>query len=87
MASNISINSIASDVFFVEQSSNDPSLPRSNTPIVLNSTEMSGSDAREMISISSIATPGPQIVTIDSDSNEPTMTYGFERQPPLFNQA
>ena len=36
-----------------------------------------------MISISSIASPEPQIVTIYDDSNEPTMPYGFGRQFPL----
>ena len=36
-----------------------------------------------MISISSIASPEPPIVTIDSDSNEPTMPYGFGWQPPI----
>ena len=87
MASNISINSIDSDVFYVEQSSNDPILPRPNTPIVLNSTEMSGNDAREKISISSIASPGQQIVTFDSDSNEPTMPYGLGRQLLSCHQA
>ena len=69
--------------FYVEQSSNDQSVPRPNTPIVLNSTEISGDDTREMISISSIASPEPQIVTIDDDSNEPTMPYGFGRQLPI----
>ena len=82
MASNSSLNSTDSDVFYVEQSSNDQSIPRPNTPIVLNSTEISGDDTREMISISSIASPEPQIVTIDDDSNEPTMPYGFGRQLP-----
>ena len=42
-----------------------------------------------MISISSVASPEPQIVTIDDDSNEPTMPYGFGRQfptvPPSLN--
>ena len=89
IASNISINSTNSDVFYVEKSSNDPSLPKPNTPIFLNSTEMSGNDTREMISISSIASPGPHFGTIDSDLNEPTMPYGFERQllfiPPSLN--
>ena len=83
MAANMSINLIDSDVFYVEQSSNDPNIPRPNMPIVLNSTEMSGSDSRELISISSIPSPEPQIVTIDSDSNEPTTPYGFGRQPPV----
>ena len=83
MALNSSLNSTDSDVFYVEQSSNDQSVPRPNTPIVVNSTEISGDDSREMISISSIASPEPQIVTIDDDSNEPTMPYGFGRQLPI----
>ena len=69
--------------FCVEQSSNDLSISRPNTPIVLNSTEISADDTREMISISSIASPEPQIVTIGDDSNEPTMPYGFGRQFPI----
>ena len=83
MPSNSSLISTDSDVFYVEQSSNDQSIPRPNTPIVLNSTEISGDDTRETISISSIASPEPQIVTIDDDSNEPTMPYGFGRQFPI----
>ena len=83
MASNLSSNSIESDVFYVEQSSNDQSPPKPNTPINLNSTEMSGNHTRKMISISSIASLEPQIVTTDSDSNEPTMPYGFGRQFPI----
>ena len=83
MALNSSLNSTDSDVFYVEQSSNDQNVPRPNTPIVLNSTEISGDDSREMISISSITSPEPQIVTIDDDSNEPTMPYGFGRQLPI----
>ena len=83
MASNLSLNSIDSDVNYVEQSSNDQSLPRPNTPVVFNSTEISGDDTREMISISSIASPEPRIVTINSDSNEPTMPYEFGRQLPI----
>ena len=57
MALNSSLNSTDSDVFYVEQSSNDQSVPRPKTPIVLNSTEISGDDTREMICISSIASP------------------------------
>ena len=78
-----SMNSTHSDVFYVEQSSDDQSVPRPNTPIVLNSTEISGDDTREMISVSSIASPEPLLVTIDDDSNEPTMPYGFGRQLPI----
>ena len=83
MASNSSLNSTDSDVFYVEQSSNDQSIPRPNTPIVFKSTEISGDDTREIISISSIASPEPQIVTFDDDSNEPTRSYGFGRQFPI----
>ena len=70
-------------MFYIEQASNDQSLPRINTPVVLNSTEMLGNDTREMISLSSIASPEPQTFTIDFDSNEPTMPYGYGRQLPI----
>ena len=36
-----------------------------------------------MPSVSSISFPEPRIFTIDNDSNEPTMPYGFERQLPI----
>ena len=77
------MNSTDSDVFYVEQSSNNQSVPRPNTPIVFNSTEISGDDTREIISISSIASPEPHIVTIDDDSNQITMPYGFGQQLPI----
>ena len=35
------------------------------------------------ITISFVASPEPQIVTIDSDSNEPTIPYGFGSQHPI----
>ena len=38
---------------------------------------------RETITISSVASRGPQIVTTDSDSNEPTIPYGFGIQYPI----
>ena len=83
MASNLSLNSTDSDVFYVEQSSNDQSITRPKTSIVLNSTELSRDNTQEMISMSSIASPEPQIVAIDDDSNEPTMPYGFGQQLPI----
>ena len=83
MAFNSSLNSTDSGVFYAEQSSNDQSVPTPNTPIVFNSTEISGDDTQEIISISSIASPQPHIVTIDDDSNQPTMPYGFRRQLPI----
>ena len=36
-----------------------------------------------MPTISSVASPKPYIVTLNDDSNEPTMPYGFGRQLPL----
>ena len=89
MTSNNSITSDDSDVFYVEQSSNEPSPQRHNTPNILNSTEISEQHTTRMPSISSIASPEPRIFTIDDDSNEPTMPYGFGGQlsivPPSLN--
>ena len=39
--------------------------------------------ARETITISSVASPEPRIVTIDSDANEPTIPHGFGSQHPI----
>ena len=76
-----------SDVFYVEQSSGELSPQRHNTPNILNSTEISEQHTARMPSISSIASPEPRIFTIDDDSNEPTMPYGFGRQLRLSHQA
>ena len=83
MMSNISTASDDSDVFYVEQSSSEPSPQRHNTPNILNSTEISEQHTTRMPSISSIASPEPRIFTTDDDSNEPTMLYGFGRQLPI----
>ena len=83
MSLNSSIISTDSDVFYVEQSPSHHSVPRPNTPIVFNSTEISGDDTREVISISLIASPEPHIVTIDDDSNQITIPYGFWQQLPI----
>ena len=83
MFRSISPESSDSDLFHGEQSSNEPRPPRANTPIVLNSTELLGNNTRDLITLSSISTLGPQIVTIDFHSNEPTMPYGFARQLPI----
>ena len=80
---NISLTSDDSDVFYVEQSSTESSPPRHNTPDILNSTEISEQHISRMPSISSIASPQPRIFTIDDDSNEPTMPYGFGQQLPI----
>ena len=72
-----------SDVFFVERSLEGSSPIRTNTPANLNSTELSGAMARVTITISSVASPEPQIVTFDSDSNELTFLYWFGNQNPI----
>ena len=83
MMSNISMASDDSDVFYVEQSSTEPSPQRHNTPNILNSTELSEQHTARVPSVSSIASPQPQIFTINDNSNEPTMPYGFGRQLPI----
>ena len=82
---NISLDSSSteSDVFYVEQSSVEGSPIRNNTPAVLNLTEISGAMEREVITISSVASPEPRIVTLDSHSNDPTIPYGFGSQQPI----
>ena len=72
-----------SDVFYVKQTSTEVSPIRNNTPAILNSTEISGAMEREVITISSVASPEPRIVTLDSDSNDPTMPHGFGNQQPI----
>ena len=64
-------------------SSEEGSHTRNNIQAVLNSTELSGAMARETITISSVASPDPRIMTMDSDANEPTLPYGFGSQHPI----
>ena len=82
---NLSLDSSSteSDVFYVEQSSEEGNIIRNNTPAILNSTELSGAMEREVITISSVASPEPRIVTPDSDSNDPTIPYGFGSRQPI----
>ena len=87
MMSNISMASEDSDVFHVEQSSTEPSIERQNTSDIFNSTELSEHHVARIPSVSSIASPQPHIITINDDSNEPTMPYGFGRQIPIVPQA
>ena len=76
-------SSTESDVFYVVQSSVNGSPVRNNTPAILNSMEISGAMEREVITISSVASPEPRFVTLDSDSNDPTILYGFGSQQPI----
>ena len=77
------VSSADSDVFYVERSSTESSPIRNNTAAILNSMELPKAMARETITISSVASPEPQTVTIDSDSNEPIFPYGFGNQHPV----
>ena len=84
MYRNLSVNSSTdSDIFYVEHSSPERSPIRHNTPAILNYTLLSGAIDPETITISSVASPEPQIVTIESDSNEPTFPYAFGAQYPI----
>ena len=85
MIRNLSLDtsSTESDVFHVERPSEEGSPITNNTPTVLNSTELSGAMAKETITIFCVTSPGPQIVTTDSDSNQPTFPYGFGNQHPI----
>ena len=78
----LDFSSTESDVFCVQQSSEESSPIRNNTPAIFNLTEISGAMEREVITISSVASPEPRIVTLDSDSNDPTIPYGFGSQQP-----
>ena len=70
-------------MFYVEQIWNEPSPQRNNSPDIVNSTELSEYHATRLPSISTIASPQPYIFTINDDSNEPTIPYGFGRQLPI----
>ena len=83
MSSIISLDSTDSDVFYVEQLSDEPSPRRNNSLDIFNSTERSEHQAARMPSISTIASPQPHIFTINDDSNEPSKPYGFGRQLPI----
>ena len=89
MSINSSFNSTDSEVFYVEQLSDEPSPRRNNTPDVLNSTQRTDHQEMRMPSVSTIPSPQPHFVTIDDDSNQITMPYGFGQQfptvPPSLN--
>ena len=76
-------SSRGSDVFYVEHSLPQGSPIGNNTPTVLNFTQLSGAIEPEAITISTVASPEPQIVTIESNSNEPTFPYASGTQHPI----
>ena len=67
----------------MEQLAKEPSPQRNNSGNILKSTELSGTHVKEMPTISSVASPEPDIVTLDDNSNEPTFPYGFGRNFPI----
>ena len=75
--------STESDFFYLERSPEEDSPARNNTPAVLNFTQLLGALAWKTITISSIASPEPQIVAIESDSSEPTIHYRIGNQHPI----
>ena len=77
------MNSIDSDVFFVEQLSSESNPQRNNSGTTLNSTELSGIYRREMSTLSSVTFHEQDIVTLNDDSNDPTVPYGFGVQQPI----
>ena len=83
MSSNISLDSTDFDEFYVEQISNEPSPRRNNSPDISNSTEQSEHHAARMPSISTITSPQPYFFTINGNSNEPMIPYGFGQQLPI----
>ena len=80
-------SSTESDVFYVERSSEEGSPARNNTPVVFTSPIQHSYQeqwlGRRLLSPPSLRWLEPQMVTIDSDSNEPTIPYGFGSQHPI----
>ena len=71
MFRSITADSSDSDVFYLERSSGEQSPARKNRSDILNSKELPGAHANELIAIPSVASLEPEIVTIESNSNEP----------------
>ena len=70
MYRNPSPNSTNSDVFYVEQSSPERSPIPTNTPVILNSIQLSEAMDPETITIYSVASPEPQIIRNESSSEK-----------------
>ena len=83
MMQNNSFNSTNTDMFYVQQSSAELSPQGKNNPGILNSTELYGAPAIEHITLSSIASPEPHLISIHSESKEPAFPYGYGRQDPI----
>ena len=67
----------------MEQLAKEPSPQTNNSRNILKSTELSGTHVKEMPTTSSVASPEPDIVTLDDNSNEPTLPYGIGQKLPI----
>ena len=63
----------------MQQLSSEPSPQRKKSPIIVNSTELSGTYTAEIPKIFS----EPDIVTLEEDYKDPTFPYGFGAQQPI----
>ena len=77
------MNSIDSDIFFMEQQSSEPSPQGYNFPNILNSTELSKIGTTDVPTVSSVTSPERDIASLDDNSNDPTFPYGFGAQPTI----
>ena len=59
---------------------------KNTTTNKINPMELSGTLAKEK-KISSVASPKPQMVAIDFDSNAPTICHGYGRQKPIIPRS
>ena len=87
MSSNISLDSTDSDVFYVEQISNEPSPQRHNSPDILNSTELSEHHSTRMTSISTIASPKPISLQLMTTLTSQRYHMVLDGSSQLFSQA
>ena len=83
MINDNSLNWTDLDIFYVEQLSGDQNPQRNSSPQILNSTALSGSPWKEVLTISSVPSPETHFITITSDSNDITISYGYGRQDPI----
>ena len=80
-ASNISIDSLDSNVSFMEQLSKEPRSQRNNSPNNLNLTKLSETSATEMLTVSSVASPNHKLEF--STMTSLNWQCGFGRQLPI----
>ena len=71
-----------SDVFYVERSSAKQTPLKRDNSNVRNATELSGVHVGDLIKISPVTSPEPNILTVESDTNEPTIPYSYGTQDP-----